>query len=146
MSQETTQTTDAALITPSEPEFKRDPSDGIIDVNDLPPIPWTREALGETLFNALAMAAGVGNLGDHQRNPSIDPRSFGFSRAKRLIRISNAKGPVAKAYFDEGARLQANIDQSLPAIKGRPRQAGAPPLTPATTIFREKGPKPSRWS
>lgn len=126
--------------------LRRDPRDGVIDVNNLPAIPWTRDALGVSVFRALAEVAGVGDLQDHQRNPSLDPRTFGESRAKRLIRLANAKGVQAQALLEEGKALQARIDATLPAIKGRPRKAGAPPLSPAKTTFREAGPKPSRWS
>lgn len=144
MSQENQPISNAAPI--DAPAFKRDPADGAIDINDLPPIPWTRSVLGAPLFRGLAMVAGVGDLQDHQRDPSLDPRSFGLSRAKRLIRLYNAEGPVAQAYFDEGVRLQAAIDATLPPVQGSPRKPGAPPLTPAKTTFRESGPKPNRWS
>lgn len=127
-------------------ELRRDPLDGVININDLPAVPWTREALGTAVFRALADVAGVGDLQDHQRNPSLDPRTFGESRAKRLIRISGATGERARQLLAEGRELQARIDQTLPAIQGTPRRAGAPPLRPARTTVRKSGPDPSRWS
>lgn len=144
MSQEPTQTSEAQAT--AQPGFQRDPNDGPIDVNNLPPIPWTREELGVELFKQLATVAGVGDLQDHQRNPSLDPRSFGMSRAKRLIRLNNVKGHAAQAYLDEGRRLQAAIDAQLPAIRGKQRKAGAPSLRPARTTRRTNGPGPNQWS
>lgn len=134
------------VIEGENPAFKRYPSDGSIDVNNLPSIPWTRDALGADTFRDLCIASGAGDFGTRQRNPSLDPRSFGLSRAKHLARINNATGPAALPYLQEGARLQETIDASLPPITGKPRRPGAPSLTPAATKFQEKGPKPSRWS
>lgn len=133
-----TQTNNAAL--------RRDPTDGDVDVNNLPALPWTRQALGTETFRQLAIVAGVGDLQGHQRNPSLDPRSFGLSRAKRLIRIESAQGERAAQLLAEGQELQARIDGALPAIQGKPRQPGAPTLRPAKTTVRESGPKPNRWS
>ena len=138
MPEETTATNDDLL--------RRDPADGAIDINDLPALPWTRQALGVELFTRLAMVAGVGDLQGHQRNPSLDPRTFGESRAKRLIRISDARGERAAALLAEGRALQARIDATLPAVTGKPRQPGAPALRPAKTTVKEAGPKPNRWS
>ncbi len=136
---------DDLTLTNNEP-LRRDPADGAIDINNLPALPWTRESLGVELFGRLAIVAGVGDLQGHQRNPSLDPRSFGLSRAKRLIRIGNAQGERAAALLAEGQKLQERIDGALPAIQGKSRQPGAPPLRPAKTTVRESGPKPSRWS
>lgn len=127
-------------------EFEPDDYDGEIDVNNLPALPWTREALGADLFRELARVAGVGDLQDHQRNPSLDPRSFGLSRAKYLIGRYRLEGAVADAYLNEGAALQEAIDELLPKISGTPRNPSAKPLRPAKTTFRESGPKPKTWT
>lgn len=126
--------------------FERDDYDGDIDVNNLPAVPWTQELLGEALFKKLAIVAGVGDLQDHQRNPSLDPRSFGRSRAIRLVRLYGLKGEQAQAYMDEGEALQEAIDAKLDPVKGTPRNPKAKPLRPARTKFKESGPGPKMWS
>jgi hypothetical protein len=126
--------------------FERDPLDGEIDINNLPPAPWTRSALGEKLFADLARAAGVGIIPMTQRDPSLDPRSFGLSRAKRIIKNRKLTGEEAASCLKAGEELQRAIDLGLPPIKGKPRNPKAPPLRPARTRFQERGPKPSTWS
>lgn len=141
-------TPEAASPLKLDQEFEKDDFDGIVDVNALPALPWTRSALGEELFNALAVLTGTGG-GAHtfqrQRNPSLDPRSFGTSRARYLIQRYGLTGERAQAYADEGQALQEAIDKVLPPIKGTPRNPKAKPLTPAKTIFSERGPKPGTW-
>lgn len=117
-------------------------ADGGIDVANLPPLPWTRDALGEEYFDALALAAGVGSL-KNQRNPSIDPRSFFFSRAKKLIRENQLRGEEAKAILDEGAAAQKAFDEQLPKPGGLARSPKAPALKPARTTFKESGRRPA---
>lgn len=127
-------------------EFERDDYDGEIDVNNLPAVPWTKELLGEKVFNQLATVAGVGDLQDHQRNPSLDPRSFGRSRAIYLIRKYGLTGEQAQSYRDEGEALQEAIDANLDPVKGTPRNPKAKPLRPARTKVQESGPGPKMWT
>lgn len=127
-------------------EFERDDYDGEIDVNNLPALPWTRDNLGEAQFKALAAVAGVGDLQDHQRNPSLDPRTFGRSRAFNLIRLYGLKGGQAQAYLDEGEALQEAIDANLEPVKGTPRNPNAKPLRPARTKHQSSGPGPKLWA
>lgn len=126
--------------------FERDDYDGEIDVNKLPALPWTRDNLGEAQFKALAAVAGVGDLQDHQRNPSLDPRSFGRSRAFYLIRKYGLKGEQAQAYLEEGEALQEAIDANLDPVKGTPRNPKAKPLKPARTKHQSSGPGPKMWT
>jgi hypothetical protein len=63
-----------------------------------------------------------------------------------MIRLKALKGEAAEQCLAAGAELQAAINAWLPAIKGKPRHPGAPPLRPARTRFQERGPKPSTWS
>lgn len=118
-----------------------DELDGNINIADLPPLPWTRAAVGEEQFNQLALAAGAGDL-KNQRNPSLDPRSFGISRAKRIIREYGLTGEDAKAVTEEGAEIQKQIDAQLPQPKGTRRRAGAPSLSPSKTTLRTSGVMP----
>jgi len=126
--------------------FEPDDYDEGLDVNALPALPWTKEALGEEVFSQLATVAGVGNLADHQLDPSLDPRSFGITRAKRLIRMHGLKGEQAQAYMEEGAALQEAIDEVLPPVRGTARNPTARPLKPARTVTKERGPGPKMWS
>lgn len=130
--------------------FEVDDYDEGLDVNSLPGLPWTREALGEPLFTQIATVAGAGGGGhtfQRQRNPSLDPRSFGTGRAKRLIALYGLKpgSEQAKAYLQEGLALQEAINEQLPAVKGTPRNPTATPLKPTTTTTRERN-KPANWA
>ena len=131
-------------------KFETDDYDEGLDVNSLPGLPWTREALGEPLFTQIATVAGAGGGGHafrRQQNPSIDPRSFGTGRAKRLIQLYGLKkgSEQAQAYIDEGLALQEAIDEQLPMVKGRPRNPNAKPLRPAETKFQERN-RPKSWN
>lgn len=127
-------------------QFEPDDYDEGVDVNALPAPPWTREALGDDLFNRLATLAGAGQIQPGQLGASLDPRSFGRSRAIRLIQKYGLTGDQAQAYLNEGDALQEAIDAHLPPVRGTARNPVAKPLKPAKTTFNESGPKPKTWS
>lgn len=126
-----------------------DELDGEIEITDLPPIPWTRASLGPKVFNALARVVGAGDL-KNQRNPSLDPRTFGISRARRLIQDAGLATPLEDAeqesarqamvsqLLDQGAEIQKQLDAQLPARSGLSRRPGAPALTPAKTTVKQR--------
>lgn len=130
-----------------------DELDGDIDISELPPLPWTRDNLGEEYFNGLALLMGAGEL-HNQRNPSLDPRTFGISRAKRLIEKGGYGKPlgdpsaeaerqkIVKQILAEGVEIQKQIDAQLPKPQGLKRKAGAPSLRPTKTTWRERGKMP----
>jgi hypothetical protein len=129
-----------------------------LDLGNLPPAPWSKSALGLALLQKLATVAGVGDIPRGQRDPSIDPRSFGFSRAKRIIRLLNLHRPCDEIederlrrarcaeIFAEGERIQAALNAMLGPITGTPRNPRAPKLRPARTTVKERGPRPSTWT
>lgn len=117
--------------------------DGDLNLTNLPPTPWTQEALGTPLYKLLCRVMSVGDL-SRQRNPNIDPRSFGESRAKTIIRATRARGEDAQRLYAEGRAIQALLNAKLPPITGTPRKAGAPPLSPAKTERKRSKPSPVR--
>lgn len=131
---------------PTVAKFERDDLDPAgIDVNALPPIPWTRAALGDDVFQDLADAMGAGDL-RQLKKAAIDPRSFGTGRAARLIEAYklDPESEQAEAYRQEGAALQEAINATLPAITGTPRNPKAKPMTPATTTRKQGSSAPRR--
>lgn len=121
------------------PRFELDGYDGAVDLNNLPSAPWTREALGDVAFHQLAVTMGAGSLLS-LRKPSIDIRSFGEGRANRLIELHglDVDSSDAEAFRQEGLALQEAINAKLPPIAGTPRHPSATPLTPATTVIKQR--------
>lgn len=109
-----------------------------LDLNNLPAPPWTPENLGREVFDKLAIVSGAGHSGMKQIGLSLDPRTFGRSRAKRLIKLTNATEERAEALYAEGHKLQELIDEMLPPRAGTQRAAGAPPLRPSPTVKRTR--------
>lgn len=148
------ETKTAATTAPASPKFERDdydPQD--VDVNNLPPLPWTRDALGGKLFHSLAIAMGVGDVRQNAK-ATLDPRSFGMGRANRLIELYGLARPQqltgngdggesdedfakrvaqVEALLQEGAAIQETIQGADVPTAGTPRNPKAKPLTPAIT-------------
>lgn len=118
--------------------FVTGPYDEGLDLNDLPEPPWTPESLGREMFDKLAIVSGSGDRAMKQIGLSLDPREFGRCRAKRLIKLTSAAGAEADVLMEEGRRLQALIDATLPPPAGTPRRPGAPPLRPSQTVRRTR--------
>lgn len=166
MSESTAETNNApaqAKNTPDDAFFEKDDLDAGLDVNNLPPLPWTQKNLGTFEFKRLASVMGVGDL--LGENPSLDVRTFGLARANRIInalkldqvikptpdgngeiskeeydRVDTANAEreeQAQAYRDEGAALQRQIDAALPKVAGSVRSPKIPKLTPTTSVFKE---------
>lgn len=112
------------------------PHDMGLDLMRLPAPPWTPSNLGEVFYH-LALVCGAGNLRG-QRNPSLDPRTFGRGRAARLISILPDGEARRAELMAEGERIQAIINQMLPAPAGSPRDPRAEPLRPSTTTRRSR--------
>jgi hypothetical protein len=118
------------------PMFAASPHDLGLNMNDLPPPPWTPEILGDDLFFRLAEVCGAGDRSMRQHGLSLDPRSFGRGRASRLARLESATPERRAELFAEGEVLQAIIDSMMPAPAGTPRNPDAPPLRGAKMVRR----------
>lgn len=128
--------TDAAKAETAKPQFESSSWDQGLDVNNLPPAPWTKAKLGRDLFNKLSAITGAST----PTAKSLSPRSFGHSRAVVIIQRRGLDRPIdddeaaeaarqekVKAILAEGDRLQAAIDATLPPIKGKGRDPRAMP-------------------
>ncbi len=117
--------------------FAAYPYDEGLDVNSLPPSPWTPEVLGEELFNKLCRVSGVGDISKHL-GASLDPRSFARGRAAVVAQNEGATNERKQELFAEAEILQSAINAKLPAPIGTPRNQNAAPLTGATTVKRQR--------
>lgn len=117
--------------------FKSYSIDGLLNINALPPLPWTQEALGVDLYASLANSCGAG-VSSTALNPSVDVRTFALSRAHKIVAEYGLTGEEAEAVFLEAQEIQGALDATLAAPTGTPREPGAPPLTGSTTTKRER--------
>lgn len=115
--------------------FKRYPSDGDVDVNDLPSLPWTRDALGP-LYADMARACGS-TVSDSALDPSVDARAWAISRGHKHIADLGLTGEDAEAVLLEASALQEAINEALPDPSGSPRAPGAPPMRGSTTTVKK---------
>lgn len=125
-----------------------------LDLNNLPPFPWTHAALGPELYTALAKVGGY-----HSEKgwfPDLDPNSFALGRAMRRSALGLFPLPpegiepaaleawFAKlspeqqhAYNDTQLATGVIADSLRYTAKGTKRPADAPALKPvAMTIKR----------
>ena len=150
-------------------KFEADELDEGLDVNALPVPPWQLKELGSKLFKQLAAVMGAGE--SLNKNPSLNPRTFGVGRANRQIYALGLEREIAptatgpeKDFLPEdytradeanvervreierrkaeGQRLQDAINDLLPPLEGTARNPNAKPLTPAKTTLKERGRDP----
>lgn len=94
--------TETPAPTPKARKIESTEFDYGVDLNNLPPAPWTPLALGE-LFWDLSEICGAG-IDPNQRNPSLDPRTFARGRMKRMLRLLNIVEPPETVLDKERGR------------------------------------------
>ena len=112
--------------------YRRYPTDGVVDVNNLPEQPWTQDHLGVELFSAMATACGAGVSGSAV-SPSLDARTWAICRAHRIIADQALSSAEAEIVMADAKELQTQINEMLAEPTGTPRVSSAPELTGSTT-------------